>query len=278
MISAEKTTLSPWKIKKGKILSAKWLTELEKVFEIQLPNGEELGHEPGQFVQASVFGVGEAPISICSSPSKNGTFELCVRKAGRVVTALHKLETGDEIGIRGPFGKGFCVRTLEGNDLLFVIGGLGLAPARSLINYVMDNRKDFGKVDILLGCKAPENILFKDDIETWKKQMDVNFSCTVDKADPDWKGNVGLITTLIPDVNVDLSRTYAVIIGPPIMYKFVIAELLKKKLPEKQILMSLERHMKCGVGKCGHCQMDDLYCCQDGPVFSYDKVKHLKKF
>lgn len=266
---------SEYEIKKGKILRAKKLTEHEKYFEIALPGGESLGHEPGQFVEVSILGIGEAPISISSSPTKLGSFELVVRNVGKLTAAMHKLEAGDEVGIRGPFGKGFPVRILEGNDLLFVAGGLGIVPLRSLINFVIDNRRDFGKVNILLGCKTPKDMLFGDEVDEWAKRLDVNFNCTVDKAAPDWKGNVGLITSLIPGINLEPLRTFAVVVGPPIMYKFVIKELVKKKIPDRQILVSLERHMKCGLGKCGHCQINGIYCCQEGPVFSYDRIKNI---
>ena len=267
-------TKSPYQIKIGKILSVKQMTSMEKMFEIALP-GEDLSHAPGQFVEVSLLGIGEAPLSVSSSPTKQGSFELVVRKVGKLTGALHKLKAGDEVGIRGPFGKGFPVRILEGNDLLFVAGGLGIVPLRSLINFVIGNRKNFGKVDILLGCRNPQEMLFHEELAGWKERLDVNFNCTVDKADPDWKGNVGLITSLMPGVTLDSERTFAVVVGPPIMYKFVIMKLLDKNIPERQILISLERHMKCGLGKCGHCQIGNTYCCQDGPVFTYEKVKAL---
>lgn len=260
--------------KVGTIAEAKKVTELEKYFKITLPEGESLDHEPGQFVMVAIPGVGEAPISISSSPTKRGYFELVVRNAGKLTDALHKLDKDDTVGIRGPFGVGFPTQILEGNDLIFVAGGLGIVPLRSLINFVIDNRRDFGKVSILLGCKTPQDMLFGDEVATWEERLDVNFNCTVDKADPDWKGNVGLITSLIPGITLDIERTFAVVCGPPIMYKFVVAELLKKDIPERQIYLSLERHMKCGVGKCGHCQIGDVYCCTNGPVFSYDKIKN----
>ncbi|MHC9542327.1 MAG: FAD/NAD(P)-binding protein [Vulcanimicrobiota bacterium] len=270
---------SEYIVKKGKILRTRQMTPMEKFFEIALPGSESLDHLPGQFVQVSLFGVGEAPISISSSPTKRRSFELCVRKVGKLTTALHRLEAGDEVGIRGPFGNGFPIRILEGNDLVIVAGGLGIVPLRSLIKFVMDNRRDFGKVTILLGCRTPEDILFGDEIAEWNKRLDVNFDCTVDKALPDseWKGNVGLITTLIPGVTLDANRTFAIVCGPPVMYKFVIVKLLEKNIPERQIIVSLERHMKCGMGKCGHCQIHQYYCCQDGPVFTYDKIKNLEE-
>jgi sulfhydrogenase subunit gamma (sulfur reductase) len=278
-MSTEKTSVlqdSEYEVKRGKIIRTKQMTPHEKLFEIQLPNGESLDHDPGQFVQVSMFGIGEAPISVSSSPTKRGSFDLVVRAVGSFTTAMHTLEAGDEIGIRGPFGKGFPTISMEGNDLLFVAGGLGIVPLRSLINYVIDNRRDFGKVTILLGCKDPESMLFGDEVSTWEERLDINFSCTVDRADPEWKGNVGLITSLIPGVNLDPNNTTAVVVGPPIMYKFVVTELVAKNIPDSQILLSLERHMKCGLGKCGHCQIEQYYCCQSGPVFSYDQIKNIK--
>ena len=270
---------SNWKLRKGQIIAAKQMTATEKWFDIKLEDGD-LDHEPGQFVQVELYGIGEAPISVCSSPTKRGSFELTVRAAGRLTKHMHSLGKGDWVGIRGPFGKPFPVKLMTGNDLLFVAGGLGIAPLRSLINYVIDNRREFGKVDILLGCKTPTDMLFGDEIKTWEKRLDVNFSCTVDRTAPDWKGNVGLITSLIPGVTINPEKTFGVVVGPPIMYKFVIAELLKKNLPERQIILSLERHMKCGMGKCGHCQIDhpkNYYCCKDGPTFTYEEVKESKK-
>ncbi len=277
-MSREKVIIrnSSYEIKPAGIVRKRVLTDKEQLFEIAFDSGELLDHEPGQFVEVSIPGAGEAPISVCSSPTLQGSFELCVRKIGKVTTVLHHLEVGDEIGIRGPFGKGFPVSILEGNDLLMIAGGLGLAPLRSLINYVMDNRRDFGHVSILLGCNTPGSILFGDEVEAWGERTDVSFECTVDRAEPDWKGHVGVITTLIPGISLDPHYTFGIIVGPPVMYKFVIKELLGKGVPEDQILVSLERHMKCGLGKCGHCQIHNIYCCQDGPVFRYSRIKNLR--
>jgi len=264
-------------LKKAKILKTKKLTANEKFFEIALRNRETLDHEPGQFIMVSLLGIGEVPISICSSPTKRDSFDLCIRAVGKVTRSLHKLKAGDEIGIRGPYGKGFPIRILEGNDLLIIAGGLGIAPLRSLITYVLDNRRDFGKVHILFGCKEPKDMLFSDELEHWNKRTDIHYACTVDRADPDWAGNVGVITTLIPGVDIDPMRTFAAVVGPPIMYNFVIKELLAKGIPGTQILLSFERNMKCGNGKCGRCQIQNLYVCQDGPVFNYERIKNLSE-
>ena len=268
---------SEYEIKKGRILRTKEITDLEKLFEIVLPGGENLNHEPGQFVMVSLLGVGEAPFSVSSSPTKLGSFELVVRNVGKLTNAFNRLKAGDEVGIRGPFGNGFPVHILDGSDLLFVAGGIGIVPLHSLINYAIDNRRDFGKVNILLGCNRPEDMLFSDELDEWTKRLDVNFECTVDRADSGWKGNIGLITSLIPGINLIPERTFAFVVGPPILYKFVVAKLLEKEIPERQILISLERHMKCGLGKCGHCQINGIYCCQEGPVFSYDKIKDMRE-
>jgi sulfite reductase subunit B len=265
-----------YEIKPARIVRKKKLTDREQLFEIRFNSGEYLDHDPGQFVEVSIFGVGEAPISVCSSPTHQGSFELCVRKIGKVTSTLHAMAVGDEVGIRGPFGKGFPVSILEGNDLLMVAGGLGLAPLRSLITYVIDNRRDFGRVTILLGCHEPQDFLFSDEIERWGERIDVGFQCTVDRGDAEWTGSVGVITTLIPGVTLDPFKTFGIVVGPPVMYKYVIEELLKKGIPGHQILLSLERHMKCGLGKCGHCQIHNIYCCQDGPVFHYDRIKDIR--
>ncbi len=263
----------------GTIVKTEQMTESEKYFEIKLEGGKPLGNLPGQFVQLSIFGIGEAPISVSSSPTKEdqSTFEIVVRNVGMFTQALHKLDVGDKIGVRGPFGRSFPIDNLKGNDLIFVAGGLGIVPLRSLINFVIDKRRDFGAVSILLGCKSPNERLFVEEIDKWSNLTDINYACTVDKAAPDWKGNVGVITTLIPGVDIDVKKTYAVVVGPPIMYKFVIKELIAKGVPADKIVLSLERRMKCGLGKCGHCQINDKYVCQDGPTFLYSELKGLEE-
>ncbi|MCK5581428.1 MAG: FAD/NAD(P)-binding protein [Candidatus Omnitrophica bacterium] len=276
-MSQEMLTKSLYDVMPGELLKVEQVTELEKYFEISLPEGMDLDYEPGQFVMVSVPGAGEAPISICSSPTKKGAFDLIVRKVGAVTGALHAMQAGDTVGIRGPFGRGFPVELLKGKDLLFVGGGCGNVPLHSLIAYVMDNRDDFGKVDILVGCKTSKDLFFTEEFDAWRSKPNVNVDCTVDQGSPEWDGKVGLITTLIPPVEVDPDKTYAIVVGPPIMYKFVVKEILDKKIPTSQIVVSLERHMKCGVGKCGHCQIEGYYCCQDGPVFIYDEIKHNKE-
>lgn len=275
-ILLEKMKTSPYKPMRGKIIYAAILTEKEKMFRIELEGKINLGHEPGQFVMVSIFGFGEAPISVCSSPTDKGYFEITVRNVGALTDKLHKLGVGDTVGIRGPFGKGFPVDNMFGYDIMIVAGGLGIVPLRSLIRYIMFHRSDFGNVQILSGCKTSKELLFKEESKEWVRRAEIRFSCTVDRADPDWKGNVGLITTLIPGVDINPARTYGIVVGPPIMYKFVIVKLLEKKIPDHQIIVSLERRMKCGLGKCGHCQIEGMYVCQSGPVFSYAQLNNFK--
>lgn len=253
------------------------LTEREKFFEIQMEKNTPFVFDPGQFVMVTVYGYGEAPISIASSPTKKNRFELCVRRVGRVTEALHKLESGDTIGIRGPFGKGFNVKDLKGKDLLFIGGGIGIVPLRSLIKYAFENKDDYGRIIILYGAKTPEEILFKGELPLWEAEEGVDFRLTVDRGNSGWKGHTGVITTLIPPIELDVYNTMAIVVGPPVMYKFVILSLIAKKMSEENILVSLERRMKCGVGKCGHCQMNSIYVCQDGPVFRYKDIKGLKE-
>lgn len=261
----------------AEIVRTEQLTKMEKLFEIKLQNGQELGHQPGQFVEVSLFGIGEAPISVSSSPTKKGSFELAVRAVGNVTKTLHTLNRGATLGIRGPFGKGFPIEEMKGKDILFVAGGIGLMPLRSLINYVLDNRSHFGRVLVLFGAKTPAEQLFLDELAKWRQSKDMEYWETVDRSDGQWKGNVGVITTLFPKITVDPQKTIAVIVGPPIMYRFAILEAQVKGIPDDQIIVSLERRMKCGVGKCGHCQINHIYVCQEGPVFSYAKIKDLKE-
>lgn len=262
----------------ARIVAMKRLTDMEMLFTMELPSGFSLAHDPGQFVQVSVFGIGEAPISISSSPSRSqDTFEICVRRVGNVTNAMHKMKVGDMVGVRGPFGRGFPVEPLRGKDILFCPGGLGMAPLRSLINEVLDQRGHFGRIIMMYGARSPQDILFKDEIAAMAARDDIELHLTVDKADENWKGNVGVITTLFPPVEVDPRNTVAIVCGPPVMYRFVLKELMQKKILDGNIWLSFERHMKCGVGKCGHCQMHHIYTCQDGPVFPYQEIKHLEE-
>jgi len=254
------------------------LTPTEKLFRISRLDGKGFGHRPGQFVQVSMFGHGEAPISVSSSPTRGAYLELGVRKVGELTTAMHALRPGDILGIRGPFGTYFDVQAMRGKDILLISGGCGLAPMRALIQYCEDHRDDFAQVTVLYGARSPQDLLYKEDLAEWAAGGKLDCRYTVDEVPPStsWDCNVGVITTLIPPLNVDPHKTVAVIVGPPVMYQFVIRGLREKGVADKDMIVSLERHMKCGVGKCGHCAMDHLYCCLDGPVFRLDQLRGVR--
>ena len=207
-----------------------------------------------------------------------GSFELVVRKVGSLTNALHALTPGGKVGIRGPFGTSFPVDgAMLGKDILFVCGGIGLVPVRSAILHVLNNRDCYRSVTIIVGTKTPAERLFIEEIAGWQKRDNVKFYETVDRADRSWKGHVGVVTNLIPSLVIDWQKAVAVICGPPVMYKFVIIELNKMGLKDHSIYLSLERHMKCGVGKCGHCQVNHLYMCQDGPVVRYADIAKVRE-
>ena len=258
------------------ILQKKSMTELEVFFELKLEN-RKLDHKAGQFAEISVPGIGEAPISISSSPSKTDSFEMVIRNAGSVTNALHGLNAGDKVGIRGPYGTHFPVEECKGSNILFIAGGIGLVPARSAILYVLENRNDYKDVTILFGSRDPSQRLFVEELAEWEKRDDVEFIETVDEGDDSWNGNVGVVTTLFDKLSKepDPESTYAIVVGPPVMYKFVILSLRSMNFTDEHIIVSLERHMKCGVGVCGHCQINGIYVCQEGPVFSLDQIKDL---
>jgi sulfhydrogenase subunit gamma (sulfur reductase) len=253
------------------VMDVKRETEREKIFTLRLPDGQNIGHDPGQFVMLSIPGVGEAPFGIMTSPSRTGeTFKLCIRNAGDLTSVIHRLQPGDQVGIRGPFGRGFPIETFVGRDILVAPGGLALAaPALSLIDEILDDRAHFGRLIILYGARNPSELVLRDRLAEWEKRDDVELMVTVDRADDEWDGHIGVITTLFEHIQINPYKTIAVTIGPPIMYRFVTMELLGKGLNPDQIWMSFERRMKCGVGKCGHCQVNHRYSCQEGPSWTY---------
>jgi sulfite reductase subunit B len=271
------TVLSPYVPRTGRIVEMQDFTAKERWYRLHFEDGQGISYKAGQFMEVSVFGVGEAPISICSSPTAGTALEMCIRNVGDVTNAVHRLGVGDAVGLRGPFGNGFDLSSIEGMDVLFVAGGLGLAPCRGFIERVLDNRGKYGDVTILYGGRSPADLLFKDDLKIWDARTDCNFMVTVDRPDESWKGNRGVITTLFRKIKIDPKNTAVFIIGPPIMFKFAVLEVLALRVPETRIVCSLERRMKCGLGKCGHCQIRDVYVCQSGPIFTYAEVKKLRE-
>lgn len=259
------------------VLAVETLTPGEKLFRLRMADGSSLGHRPGQFVQVSLPGWGEAPISVASSPTRGPEFELGVRRAGSLTGAMHQLTAGDMIGIRGPFGSSFDQVIGECSELLLVSGGCGLAPMRSLIQYCQDRPGNYDRVAILHGARNPEQIMFRDELSAWEHTAGFTCSRTVDSTAGSgcYDGSIGLITALLQPLEVNPDHTTAVVVGPPVMYRAVIAELMGKGLPSRRIVVSLERQMRCGVGKCGHCAIDHLLCCKDGPVFRLDLIEQI---
>jgi len=272
------SSVSPYAPRVGRIVDFKKFTDREAYCRFVFDDGQGISYQAGQFMEVSVFGVGEAPISICSGPGQRDDLEMCIRAAGDVTNWLHKAEVGDAIGLRGPYGNGFDMDRVAGMDVLFVAGGLGLAPCRSFIQAALADRKKFGRVTILYGGRTPKELLFADDLKVWAKREDCEFQLTVDRPDETWTGNKGVITTLFRKIpKLDPARTAAFIIGPPIMFKFAVLEVLAMGLRKANIYCSLERRMKCGLGKCGHCQIRNVYVCQEGPIFTYAEVMRLRE-
>ena len=260
-----------------------YLPQLATVNKVRLMNGTELylrlsmdngrlEYQPGQFVEVSVPGIGEVPITITSSPTLKDGFELVVRRTGNVTNAIHRLKSGDKLGIRGPYGHGYPAEEMKGKNLVFICGGIGLVPQRSFINYVLDNRSNYGELTVLLGTKCYAQRFFHSELTGWTKRNDINFFETVDQVDDCWSGDVGVVTTLIPKIEPKLKSAQVFVCGPPIMYKFVLMGLAEMGVPKERIFLNLERRMRCGVGKCGHCQINNFYVCIDGPVFRYSDL------
>lgn len=232
-------------------------------------------YEPGQFVMFSLWGVGEVPISITSTYGLHENIEFCIRRVGHVTSAIHQLKPAAKIGIRGPFGNTFPIENVKGKDVLFIAGGLGIVPIRPLISKVINERKNFKKIALIYGSCNPSEILFKDDIDLWYKNG-MHTTLIVERKDKGWRGDIGLVTEYLNRPKISFKNAYAFICGPPIMIKLTMNGLSQMGMHEDNIFTSLEAHMKCGVGKCGHCYADNKYICTDGPIFSYAEIKKHK--
>jgi len=257
------------------------LSSTEKVFKIVFDDEEKRNNfsfKPGQFVELTVFGLGEAPFSIVSNPNNRDFFKLCIRDAGSVSGALHRMDEGSRIGIRGPFGNGyFPYEKMKNHNVLLIAGGLGIAPLMSLIRYILHYREEYKEIMIIYGAVNPRSILFKYEIQYWSNRGDISICMSVDNPDDKWTGEIGVCTGLIPRVNFPPDDTCAVVCGPPVMYKYVIIELEKKNIRPENMYLSLERRMECGVGKCNHCLVGNKLACVDGPVFSLWEIRNMKE-
>jgi len=234
---------------------------------------KEFTFESGQFAQYSVFGIGEAPFCISSSPTRRDHLEFAAQRVGKVTNALHRLGVGAEIGFRGPYGNSFPLDFLQGQNLVFVGGGIGLAPLRSLIWNVIDNRDKYKKINIIYGARSPADLCFNYDLEAWDKDKTVDMVTTVDQGDATWQGKVGVVPKILEEVGPSAKEAVAIVCGPPIMIRFTFPVLEKLGFEPEQMLTTLEKRMKCGIGKCGRCNIGNIYVCRDGPGFSYAQIK-----
>ncbi len=259
---------------RGKIIDITEETSAIKTFKLKLD--KNIPFKTGQFVEMTIPGIGEAPFTPSSNPKIEDSMDLTIMKAGRVTGILHGMRAGDEIAVRGPYGAGYPLNTFEGKEVLIVGGGVGLAPLRSLILALLNEREKYKRVVIKYGSRSPKDIVYKELIKEWAGNKDLELEVTVDTGDETWKGNVGLITTLVKrDMGVDVANSIAVVCGPPIMMKFTTFKLIDIGYEPKNIHLSMEKNMSCGLGKCGHCRIGPYYACKDGPVFTYDRISGL---
>ncbi len=269
---------------KAEITNVHKLTQTENLYRVQILDPGERKHFtflPGQFIMLELPGIGEAPFSISSSPSRHGDIELCIRSAGNLTQYLSNVERGTRVGLRGPFGTGFPMEKMHGQNILLIAGGLGLAPLRAPIAYVQENRSRFNVIDIIYGAKDPSQLLFTYQYDMWRAD-DISISIIVEKPAAAWDGPVGMITKILEEMFKEreaafFKNTYAIVCGPPVMFKFVCAMLTQKDIPMQKMFVSLERRMHCGMGKCCRCNVGSTYTCLKGPVFDYWTVMNLKE-
>jgi NAD(P)H-flavin reductase len=231
---------------------------------------------PGQFAMVSIFGAGEIALSLPSSPTEDRLF-FTSRQVGGVTKAMHSLKRGDTFAVRGPYGNGFPMKHYEGQNLIIVAGGIGLIPLRSVIMYALHNRSRYEKIQVFYGSRTPKDLMYTENLKQWQSNNGFECYLTVDKADEAWKGNVGVVGSLFkkPGVEMPVNNTTVFVCGPPIMFRFVLADLEKMGFQDRNMVSTLERYMKCGVGKCGHCCIGVAYVCTDGPVFTLEQIRKL---
>jgi len=233
----------------------------------------------GQFAELSLWGFGECPIGIASSPMDQGHLQFTVKRTGVVTSALHNCEEGATLGIRGPYGNGFPMQMMEGGNVVIVAGGFAFTTLRSLTNYILhpDNRRRFGDLAVIYGARSPGELIYKYDLEDWARRDDIQLHVTVDAGHEDWTGLVGYVPTILQEAAPSSQNAVAVVCGPPIMIRFSIPVLDKLGFPPSRILNSLEMRMKCGIGKCGRCNIGDKYVCKDGPVFTFEELQKMPR-
>lgn len=264
---------NPYVPRKAVLLSRKELSPTCTLYRFRGEGGGPFSFTPGQFLLLTVPGVGEAPFSISSAPSEDGTFEFCIKRVGRVTDHLHRsAREGDVFGIRGPYGRGFPVEEMKGKDVLFIAGGIGYAPLRSVLLHLLKERESVGQISFLYGVNTPVELIFRDEVREQAEAGTVHYWISLMEGDLDdfpapWSR--GLVTDFIPRVPADPENAIALLVGPPVMYRTAVEKLFEKGFREENIFLSLERRMECGIGKCGHCAIGYRYTCVHGPVFPY---------
>ncbi len=253
-----------------------------KTFEVTFRSDAEAKHfnyKSGQYAMLSIFGVGECPIGFASSSADRKPLQFTVKRMGTVTTALHHCEKGSTIGMRGPYGNGWPLEAMEGGNVLIVGGGYAFTTLRALAKHILhaDHRKRFGTLTIIYGARSPNDLIYKYDLEVWKDRDDLALFVTVDKGDTAWKGLEGYVPTILGEVAPESKNAVAALCGPPIMIKYTIPILIDLGFPPEKIMLSLEMRMKCGIGKCGRCNIGDKYVCKDGPVFTYRQLQQMPK-
>ena len=241
------------------------------------PEGRPPAFQPGQFNMLYLFGIGEVPISISGVHPRSGDLEHTVRAVGAVTRALTRLRKGDAVGVRGPFGRGWPLEEAKGHDILILAGGIGLAPLRPALQHILAHRSAYGRVALLYGARTPADLLYPAEVEHWRGRLDLQVFVTVDRGDEDWRGHIGVVTTLLPMAErlMDLRRAFVLTCGPEVMMRVAARELEARGVSPERIFLSLERNMKCAVGFCGHCQFGPVFICRDGPVFPLRRVRPL---
>ena len=275
--------MNPYRPSLGTLIEVRDLATDIKLFRVALDERQEgkggfqtrPPYRPGQFAFLSAFGVGEAPFCLTSTPHRSQVLEFAVNKIGTVTEALHRLDEGDVVGVRGPFGNWFPLDDMRGKNVILLGGGIGGAPLRPVIHTILDNRADYGKLTILWAARLPSLLIFKEEFDSWRAAPNTELHLTVDQGDETWKGHVGLITELLEKVAPSPENAVTITCGPPVMIKFVMLTLAKLGFSPEQMIMTLEAKMKCGIGKCGRCNLGEKYVCTDGPVFSYAEVRNF---
>jgi len=251
------------------------IPETPTIKTLRLEPKEQITFVTGQFIELTIPGVGEAPFTPSSRPSVKDMLEVSIMKAGKITGKIHELKKGDIVGLRGPYGAGYPLDHFKDKEVLVLGGGVGLAPLRSLLYALFERINDFKRVYFRYGARTPQEIVYKEEVKQWSGRGDLDFQITVDAGDEEWKDHVGVVTTILDGMAIDCSKAVAIVCGPPVMMKFSTLELIELGFEDRNIYLSMEKNMSCGIGKCGHCRLGTYYACKDGPVFTYDRIKDL---